>query len=189
MRLSLLIGFLIIVNQFSFAQSVVLSADTLTVVSLYEVDDIAKTILSSSRYLLINDKCYCADNIPFESLRADCSGFFDKNLLFFSDYSSIVNEKSISKFLAVLKKKKIRPIGSFLEDSLSVWSKNRALLDFLNCVQSSGEDFHVSMQKVVMVYFLLDCEMRRGTNHPVFCREKVDLTKSPVVLNVIKMLD
>lgn len=159
-RFSLLLA-LSLLSVVSKAQ---MSRDTMNLITIFQVDKSNRMIYAITRYFFINGKYYYGKDFPFDP--------------------EVIASRSIKHLVHRLKEN----VSFEATDTTHVFSAETKVL--LQCIGSAERDILlVSEQKVVAFYSLKDCGTRRGVHDPVYCIEKIDMAKTPVILEVIKILD
>ena len=167
-RFSLLLA-LSLLSVVSKAQ---MSRDTMNLITIFQVDKSNRMIYAITRYFFINGKYYYGKNFPFDPSESDCI------------LPEVIASRSIKHLVHRLKEN----VSFEATDTTHVFSAETKVL--LQCIGSAEREILlVSEQKVVAFYSLKDCGTRRGVHDPVYCIEKIDMAKTPVILEVIKILD
>lgn len=175
------IYFLLLISTFtSYSQPnrVILKHDTVTYYNILRIDTTSKTITSSSDVFGIKETLYYASNFPFNHF--DCEEYYAEDVLFLTDYISIINKKNEEHFLRKYKGRKHIKIG--VENATQI-------LPLLTCIRKEyGDDFLIRKQSAVATYFILKSKTRRGVASGIFCEEIINAEEIPVILNFEKLL-
>lgn len=163
-------------------QNVRLCYDTINVVTIAQFDQGTKSTLAVTRYFHIDGKFYYANNFPFDHFKSN--GKFSKSdRMYYTNYYEITNHSSIKKLKSVL-----NSLPFFdCDDPSHVFTSEVTKL--ISCIgKDVAAHLVISEKKIIAAYFLIDCGTFTGIHDPIYCEREVDLSKTPVILNVLKLL-
>lgn len=167
----------------SNGQNVQLCYDTINVVTIAQFDQGTKSTFGVTRYFCVGNKIYYANNFPFDHFKSN--GKFSKSdRMYYTDYSEIINHSSIKHLKSALSS------SSFFDydDTSHIFSPEVSAL--ISCIgKGGGVHLVISEKKIIAAYFLIDCGTAIGVDDPIYCQREVDLSKTPVILNVLKLLE
>jgi len=169
-----------------YGQQVTLGYDTVNIINVKQVESNKKLIISSCRIFCIKNKYYYGANFPFSSMLSNCKTL-NENELFYQDFAPLINQAAMKKLFIALKNTASFDIDYFSSHPLHLTPGLRNLILCLK--EKTNQEFHVSEQRFVAAYMMLECETSRGIASPIFCENQVILNRLPVILNVIRIIE
>jgi hypothetical protein len=179
---------LLICNKVS-SQNVELYLDTINIINIRRIDTISKKVSESSRIFYFNNTYYQANNYPFEVLKTKCSTK-NKDKIFYEGYASITNAKSINRLDRKLKKNIYFRCDKMINKSNFTKQLANESMEIVNCLTNTqGGVFLLSDQKVIAAFIIIDCSFEGGVEDAVFCKDLLNIYKTPILLNVLVIIN
>lgn len=163
----------------AYSQYVYLKRDTITIYGFSKVDTETKAIDASFSLLESDSILYDALNFSFSSY--NCEEYFSaKENLFKDDYNSLVEKKTLKKFIRHYRRK----------HSIFLTSDSDILIPpgIKECLYNEGGNFIFKKQRMIAIFLIVKCEAKRGIFAPVFCESIVNKYEIPVILKIEKLL-
>lgn len=180
--------FVLFSNKVS-AQNVELYLDTINIISIKRIDTNCNTVNESSKIFFFSNTYYQANNSPFEVLKAKCSTK-KKDNMFYAGYSPITSLKSINKLNRKIEKNKYFKSDDIINKSKLSNHLSIEAIEIINCLRDSKNGvFLVSEQKAIAAFLIIECSYIGGVHDAVFCKEKLNNSKTPILLNVIEIIN
>lgn len=179
---------LLVSNKVS-AQNVELYFDTINIISIKRIDTNSNVISESSKIFFLNNTYYQANNSPFEVLKTKCSTK-KKDKMFYAGYSPIINTKSINKLNRKIKKNRYYRCDDIINKSNFAKRLANESIEIVNCLKGTADGvFLLSDQKAIAAFLIIDCSFEGGVHDAVFCKEKLSISKTPILLNVLEIIN
>jgi hypothetical protein len=182
LKSALLLTAFLVCELTSNGQNVRLCYDTINVVTIAQFDQGTKSTFAVTRYFYMTGKYYYANNFPFDHFKSN--GKFPKSdRMYYTDYMEIINHSSIKHLRSGLNSSQFYDY----DDTSHVFSPEVSAI--ISCIgKGMGAHLVISELKIIAAYFIIDCGTFTGVHDAIYCDQKVDLLKTPVILNVLKFL-
>lgn len=175
-------------NQVS-AQNVELYFDTINIISIKRIDTTSNVVSESSKLFFFNNTYYQANNSPFEVLKTKCSTK-KKDNMFYAGYSPITNIKSINKLNRKIEKNKYFNCDDIIKKPKFYNNLSNESIEIINCLRATNNGvFLLSDQKAIAAFLIIECSYVGGVHDAVFCKEKLNNSKTPILLNVVEVIN
>lgn len=170
------------------AQNVELYLDTISIISIKKIDTMHNNSAESSNVFCFKKNFYQANISPFEVLKTTCPTKKNDNM-FYVGYLPITNLKSIKKLNHVIEKNKYIKYYTSSKKSISVNQLSQELIEIVSCLKEiENQVFLLSEQKAIAAFLIIDCSYNGGVHDAVFCKGKLNNAKTPILLNVLKII-
>jgi hypothetical protein len=171
------------------SQNVELYLDTINIINIKRVDTISNLVSESSKIFYFNNTYYQANNFPFEVLKAKCSTIKRDNM-FYEGYAPITKLKSINKLNRKIQRNKYYKFNMIIYNSKNEKHLSNESIEIINCLRDAKNGvFLLSEQKAIAAFLVIECTYFEGAHDAIFCKEKINISRTPILLNVIKIIN